>query len=139
MTEVEAKKNFKFLFERPFEPIFATKESTEGKVAFEVPKDFYTDRYKTVANSVSTRVGVEKSIRVHEVQHPDLKFTERIPIQGGFSLFNPLHQDIAGQLVQLLLDQPDADTFFTVSTYIRDRINPYLFQVRFSILLFSIH
>lgn len=124
--------NIRYLFARPFEPVFVPKETSRGTVAIDVPKDFYTSRYAPVANSLSDRVGVDvaKTVQAHEVQHPDLKFTERIPIKGAFSLFNPVHQEIAGELMKLLLDQPDAETFFNVSAYIRDRVNPYLFQVR---------
>lgn len=132
MAQVDAKRNIKLLFARPFEPVFVKKEFDEGSVSLDVPQDFYTDRFSIVSNSLSSRaeIGADRTVQVHEIQHPDLKFTEKIPIKGGFSLFNPVHQEIAGELVRLLLDQPDTDAFFTTAAYIRDRINPYLYQVR---------
>lgn len=126
----DAKKNLTLLFQRPIEPLFAKKDN--GKAAFELPEDYYTERYKTIGTTLSNRIGedVDRTIPLRPVGHPNLDFTRRIRIRGPFSLFNKKHQEIAGQLIKLLLDLPDAETLLSTAAYIKDRVNPYLFQVK---------
>lgn len=126
----EAKKNIPLLFQRPTEPVFTKKDN--GKVAFELPEDYYTERYKTIGISLSNRIGedVDRTIALRPVSHPNLDFTKKIKIRGPFSLFNKKHQEIAGELIKLFLDLPDADTLLSTAAYVKDRVNPYLFQVR---------
>lgn len=125
----EAKKNIPLLFQRPIEPVFTKKDN--GKVAFELPADYYTERYKPIGVSLGNRIGedVERLVPLRPVSHPNLDFTKKIRIRGPFSLFNKKHQEIAGQLIQIFLDMPDADTLLSTAAYIKDRVNPYLFQV----------
>lgn len=48
------------LFQRPNEPLFTVKDN--GKTVFELPPDFYTERYKTIGATLSTRLGEGKYI-----------------------------------------------------------------------------
>lgn len=41
----------RLLFQRPNEPLFTVKDS--GKTVFELPSNFYTERYKTIGSSLS--------------------------------------------------------------------------------------
>ncbi|XP_031639065.1 phenoloxidase 2-like [Contarinia nasturtii] len=93
-----------------------------------MPLDFYTDRYKTIGVNVRTRFddNVERYVNLRSVQHPNLDFTKPVKRRGPFSLFNQNHQKIAGQLIQILMDASERD-FVSLSAYIKDRVNPYLF------------
>lgn len=129
-----AKDDLKLLFERPREPLFTTKSN--GKVAFDVPEDYYTDRYKPIGISLSNRLGedVERIVHLRSVAtKPNLDFAKSLKVRGPFSLFNPKHQEIAGQLTTILLDAPDVDTLLSIAAYVKDRVNPYLFQVSMGI------
>lgn len=118
----------KLLFQRPNEPLFTARD--DGKTVFELPPDFYTERYKTIGITTSTRLGedAERIIRLRTVQPPNLDFTKPIPIRGSFSLFNRTHQQIAGQLIELFINLPEQDLISTAA-YVKDRVNPYLYLV----------
>lgn len=131
-----ANDNIKKLFQRPNEPLFTLKDN--GKTAFEVPADFYVDRYKTIGETISNRVGedVERNIiHLTSVPHPSLDFTKTLPIKGPFSLFKKSHLEIAGQMIKIFLDLPDPMTLLSTAAYIKDRVNPYLFLVNFSFFI----
>lgn len=116
------------LFQRPNEPLFTAKDN--GKTVFELPSDFYTERYESIGMSIGLRVGedAERTIPLRSVQHPNLDFTRPIRIRGPFSLFHRQHQVIAGQLITILLQTP-IDDLVSMAAYIKDRVNPYLFLV----------
>lgn len=118
----------RLLFQRPNEPLFTAKDN--GKTVFELPPDFYTERYKSIGTSIGIRFGedAERAIPLRSVQHPNLEFTRPIRMRGSFSLFNRQHQVIAGQLVEILLQTP-VDDLVSMAGYIKDRVNPYLFLV----------
>lgn len=116
------------LFQRPNEPLFTAKDN--GKTIFDLPPDFYTDRYKSIGTAIGIRLGedAERTIPLRSIQHPNLEFARSIQIRGTFSLFNQQHQKIAGQLTQILLQTP-VDDLVSMAAYIKDRVNPYLYLV----------
>lgn len=127
-TKSAIEDSINLLFQRPNEPLFTVKDN--GKTAFEVPSDFYTERYKTIGASLSSRIGedVERTVHLRSIQHPNLDFTKAIKLRGSFSLFNKTHQHVAGDLIKILLDVSE-DDFVSMAAYIKDRVNPYLFLV----------
>lgn len=129
MAKPTAKDDLKLLFQRPTEPLFTTKDN--GKVTFDVPQDYYTDRYKPIGITLASRLGenVERTVHLRPIQQPNLDFCKSIKMYGPFSLFNRKHQDIAGQLTGIFLDAPNVDDLLSIAAYIKDRVNPYLFQV----------
>lgn len=129
MAHSTAKNDLKLLFERPNEPLFTTKDN--GKVAFDVPQDYYSDRYKPIAIALSSRLGedIERTVHLRSISKPNLDFAKSIKLRGPFSLFNRKHQEIAGQLTAVFLDTPDVETLLSTAAYVKDRVNPYLFQV----------
>lgn len=118
----------RLLFQRPNEPLFTAKDN--GKTVFELPPDFYTQRYKSIGTSIGIRLGedAERTIPLRSIQHPNLEFARPIQKRGSFSLFNQQHQKIAGELTQILLTTP-VDDLVSMAGYIKDRVNPYLFLV----------
>lgn len=125
----EVKDGIRLLFQRPNEPLFTAKDN--GKTIFELPSNFYSERYKTIGSSLSNRIGgdVGKTIQLREIQQPNLDFTKSIKLHGSFSLFSKNHQQIAGELIKILLDLSE-DDFISTAAFIKDRVNPYLFLVR---------
>lgn len=123
--------DIKLLFQRPLEPLFAKRDN--GKVTFDVPQTYFTERYQTIATELSSRFGedVDRTVTLRPLQsQPNLEFTNSVRIRGPFSLFNKKHQEIAGQLVKLFMDAPDSQTFLSLAAFVKDRVNPYLYQVR---------
>lgn len=126
----DPKESIKLLFQRPNEPLFSAKNN--GKTAFEVPADFFPERYKTIGTSLTSRIGEDVQETIHlraDIPHPDLDFTKSIKRFGPFSLFNKKHQEIAGRLIEIFLNEPDAETLLATAAYVKDRVNPYLFVV----------
>lgn len=119
------------LFQRPNEPVFTKKDN--GRAIFEIPPEFYTERYQSIVNTLAPRhdnLNI-RTIPVRSVPFPDLHFTQSLQKHGPFSLFSKKHQGIAGQLIQVFVDIANPETLLNTAAYVRDRVNPYLFQVRF--------
>lgn len=123
------------LFQRPLEPIFTKKDS--GHTAFDVPQDYYTDRYKPIGAELQTRFGedVDRRVTLRPVVYPDIGFTKPVRRNGPFSLFNERDRKIAGQLTKIFMDQADSASFLSTAAYVKDRINPYLFQYALSVAI----
>uniref|UniRef100_A0A182Q267 Tyrosinase copper-binding domain-containing protein n=1 Tax=Anopheles farauti TaxID=69004 RepID=A0A182Q267_9DIPT len=135
---------FRGLLQHPYEPLFLPKNN--GQLVYDLPESFFTDRYRPIGENLVNRFGagslpppgissdvpVVNRVSIKDITQPDLKFAEAIPRYGAFSLFLPEHRRIAGQLIELFLSQPDADTLGDVAAYARDRLNGPLFQYALS-------
>lgn len=126
-------KELKLLFDRPLDPLFSKRDN--GKAVFDVPQSYFTERYQTIATELSSRFGedVERTVTLRPVTLPNLDFASVIRIRGPFSLFNKKHQEAAGQLIKIFLECTDPETFMSTAAYIKDRVNPYLFQYALSV------
>lgn len=128
------KQNLLLLFQKPTEPLFTRKD--DGKTAIEVPEAFYTDRYRGLGDELSTRFGEDATNKVvlqPLTSFPDLSFASSLSKDGGFSLFNQTHKDMAGKLIQIFIDQTDPQKLMSVAAYTKDRVNAYLFQYSLSV------
>lgn len=131
----DEKSNLLLLFQKPLEPVFTLKDN--GKTAFDLPQEYYTDRYKPIGAELSSRFGddVEKRVTLVTVAPPDLTFANSLKRTAGFSLFNQKHKEIAARLTKIFLDTPDASTLLSTAAYVKDRVNIYLFQYSLSVAL----
>lgn len=50
-------KSVLLLFQRPFEPVFTPRDN--GKAVFDLPDNYYTERYKNIGQEISTRFGAD--------------------------------------------------------------------------------
>lgn len=135
MGTVDKKTALSLLFDRPKEPIF--KEKGDQKVIFDVPQSFISERFQGVSVEVQNRFGDDSSPRVNIQQSgraPDIsQFTNGLPRDAPFSLWVPRHSQIAGKLVDLFMAQRSIDDLTSVAAYVRDRINPQLFNYALSV------
>lgn len=128
------KNNLLLLFQKPREPLFTARDN--GKTAFDVPANFFTDRYRPIGMNIPARFGetVTNKVALKPLATlPNLDFLSSLSRTGGFSLFNPTHKQFSGQLIKILMDQPDASTLLSAAAYIKDRVNVYLFQYALSV------
>lgn len=97
------KKNLLLLFDRPNEPVFLAKNNE--KTVFEIPDNFYTDRYRAIGQELSSRVGEDggERIPVSNISIPNLSVPESLGRHEQFSLFIPRHRRIAGHLIQIFM------------------------------------
>ncbi|KAG4073757.1 hypothetical protein HA402_000981 [Bradysia odoriphaga] len=128
--------NLLLLFQKPNEPVFAQKD--DGKTIIELPEEYYTDRYRPLGDELSTRFGEDVTNKVvlkAVAKLPDLSFALALSKEAGFSLFNQAHKEMASKLMQIFMDQPDAETLMSVAAYCKDRVNAYLFQYALSVAM----
>lgn len=102
LIDMADKKNLLLLYERPQEPVFMAKGNNS---VFDVPDNFYNDRYKPIGMELSTRFGGEASskITVKQISQPDLSIPMSLDRHEQFSLFLPKHRKIAGRLIDIFM------------------------------------
>lgn len=129
---INDKKVIDLLFQRPLEPSFTSRDN--GRTLIDLPESFITDRYKGESIEFQSRFGdqVDTRIPLKDIKKPDLSFIT-LDKKKHFSLFNESHKTQAGKLMKLFLDAPDLGTFGSLATYVKDRINPVLFQYAFTV------
>lgn len=128
------KNNLLLLFQNPREPLFTPRDG--GRTSFDVPENFFTDRYRPLGSTLSTRFGenVTNKVTLSPLTTiPNLDFASNLSRTGGFSLFNQTHKGMAGELIQLFMSQPDAASLLSVAAYVKDRVNLYMFQYALSV------
>lgn len=133
---VDSKAALSLLFDRPKEPIFKEK-GAEG-VIFDVPKSFIAERFQNVDFDIQSRFGDDTSQHINIQQKgraPDVtQFTKGLARDDPFSLWIPSHSKIAGNLIRLFMSQKTVDDLLSTAAYVRDRINPQLFNYALSVV-----
>ncbi|XP_058838329.1 phenoloxidase 8-like [Topomyia yanbarensis] len=126
---------FRGLLQRPYEPTFVPKSG--GQVYYDLPDNFLTDRYRPLGQALQSRYGtnVQTRIPLPNIAAPDINFAQPIPRRGEFSMFNQMHAQAAGQLIELFMNQTDPDNMCAVAAYCRDRMNGTMFQYALSVAL----
>lgn len=131
------KRKLSLLFDRPTEPVFMQKG--EEKAVYQVPDNFLTDRYRSMASALSNRFSLDagESIPVKNISipHQQLSLPMELGRQEVFSLFIPKHRTMAARLIDMFLQMRDTDDLQSIAVYCRDRINPYLFNYSLSVAL----
>lgn len=128
------KTNLLLLFQKPLEPIFTAKD--DGMTSFHIPQEYLTERYRPIGMELASRIQTDNTVDLKPLTtYPDLAFTSALSLNSGFSLFNQAHKEMAGKLMQIFLDQPDASTLLSVAAYIKDRVNVYMFQYALTVAL----
>lgn len=123
------KSDLLLLFDRPTELSFM-KKGEDFDTTFELPNNFLTERYQSMAPQLSSRFGEDsrRKIRVKKVTPPNLKDVMALGRKQQFSLWLPRHQKMAGRLIDIFMGLRSTDDLLAVAVYARDRVNPYLFQ-----------
>ncbi|KAM7343703.1 phenoloxidase 2-like [Cochliomyia hominivorax] len=129
------KQNLLLLFERPNEPVFMEKGKTV--TVFDIPDNFLVDRYRPISNEVQSRFTqkAEKRIPVRNISLPDLRIPMSLDREEQFSLFIPRHRRIAGRLIDIFIGMRTVDDLQSVAVYVRDRVNPFLYNYSLSVAL----
>lgn len=127
----ETSAGLSLLFRRANEPVFATRH---GSVGFSVPKNFLSSRFQDLQEAPSLGTySIQNKIELLEITPPNLDFALAIPREGGFSLFNEKHKEIAGRLITLFMTYENPDELMSNAAFAKDRLNPYLFQYALSV------
>lgn len=128
---MEDKVDLFLLFDRPNEPVFLKRGDD---VAFSLPSEYFTERYKPVGRTLHKRLeNISEYIRVKNVTPPDLKEIMTLPRKEEFSLGLPRHCRLAGRMIDIFMKAKNVDDLQSIAVYARDRVNPYLFQYAFQV------
>ncbi|XP_058055483.1 phenoloxidase 2 [Anopheles bellator] len=127
------KKHLLLLLDRPREPVFMGK----GRVVFDVPDNYLTDRYRPIGSEIQNRFGenAEERVTVRSIALPDLRIPMSLGRQEQFSLFIPRHRKIAARLIDIFMGMRNVEDLQSCAVFARDRINPYLFNYALSVAL----
>ncbi|XP_055916809.1 phenoloxidase 1-like [Eupeodes corollae] len=109
-----------------------------GPIALDVPKSFFPPRLAGKADKIFDQYEGNpwlKRISVLDIQEPNLDFAARHGRKAPFTLFNPNDRNVSSQLISLLMAQKDPKSLISMAAYIRDRVNPFLFQYAYSVAL----
>lgn len=118
--------NLVYFFDRPAQPIFRPRGGDSNTI-FDVPANYFTDRYKPIANQLQTRGPNTSVIPVREINVPDISLAASLDKRALFSVFNPFHRDAATNLINVLMGMGSLEDFQSALVYIQPRVNPYLF------------
>ncbi|XP_055838626.1 phenoloxidase 2-like [Episyrphus balteatus] len=122
------------LSQRPQDFVFIPR----GPVALDVPKSFFPPRLADKADKIIDKYEGNpwlKRISVLDIEEPNLDFAARNGRRDPFTLFNPNDRNVSSQLISLLMAQKDPKSLISMAAYIRDRVNPFLFQYAYSVAL----
>ncbi|XP_067015254.2 phenoloxidase 1 [Anabrus simplex] len=129
--------NLLLLFDRPNEPIF-TPKGNEKKI-IQVPEEYLRGRYKELnsADAVEYRFasGSSERIPVKPIPNPGLALPESLKKDAKFSLFIPLHEQMATQVIDFLLGMKNMEDFWAAAVYFRANLNPQLFNYALSVAM----
>lgn len=129
------KNNLLLFFDRPTEPCFMQKG--DGKSVFQLPSDYYPDKYKGVSDRLTDRFGTSagRMIPLRNIALPDLSLPKQLPYNGQFSLFVPKHREMSRKLVDVFMNMRDVDDLQSICAYCQLHINPYMFNYCLSVAI----
>ncbi|XP_068623413.1 phenoloxidase subunit 1-like [Battus philenor] len=131
----DIKKNLLLFFDHPTEPCFMQKG--DEKAVFDIPDNFYPEKYKNVTNTLSNRFGADagQTIPVRNIALPSLQLPMQLPYHHQFSLFIPKHRQMAGRLIDIFMYMRNLEDLQSMCSYAQLRINPYMFNYCLSVAL----
>lgn len=135
-----SKKILDLVFFRPCEPAFVSKGNTDIQKRFDLPDNFITDNYKEVVSQIVENENTESKthptkISVTYFKIPDIQFSKDIGRRDQFSIYIPLHREIACRLTELFVNCETFCDLESLAVYCRDYVNPVLFNYAISIAL----
>ncbi|XP_061382609.1 phenoloxidase subunit 2-like [Danaus plexippus] len=131
-------RSLNLLFDRPNEPLIYPKGETE--TVFQVSEQFLDKDYQNNGIEINNRFG-EKATDLIPLKNlnklPEFPKASKLPKDSEFSLFLPSHQEMAKEVMEVLLAVPENQLQDLLSTcaYSRMHLNPQLFNYCFSVAL----
>lgn len=136
------------IFYRMREPSFVPKGNGDVQQSFNVPDDYFDDRFKELKAILAKNKKQKettkditpsaKQIGLKASPPPNLKYVlDILKRTDSFSLFIPMHRKIAVRLVDFFRKIKSLDSLLAIAVYVRDRINPFLFSFTFATALLT--
>lgn len=124
------------MFDRPLEPLLMPK-GTYANWIFELPDVFLKTRQRLLSAKIKKRFARKgvKPIEVKNTAIPDITIPLQLSRLDNFSLLLSEHRDIAGALIGIFMERRNRQDLISTAAYVRDRVNPYLFNYALSVAL----
>ncbi|XP_075984265.1 phenoloxidase 1-like [Anticarsia gemmatalis] len=126
------------LFDRPNEPLITPKG--DKKAIFQLTPELVPPEYANNGIELNNRFGDDASekIPLKELSsYPQFTVAKELPTDADFSLFLPKHQDMATEVIDVLMNVPEnqLQDFLSTCVFARANLNPQLFNYCFSVAL----
>nr|Q6UEH6.1 RecName: Full=Phenoloxidase subunit 2; AltName: Full=Prophenoloxidase subunit 2; Flags: Precursor [Galleria mellonella]AAQ75026.1 prophenoloxidase subunit 2 [Galleria mellonella] len=131
-------KSLQLLFDRPNEPLITPKG--ENGAIFQLTQDLLPVDYEDNGIALNNRFGEEadEKIPLKPLSNPpQFPIASQLPTDADFSLFLPRHQEMATEVIDVLMNIPEnqLDDLLSSCVYARGRLNPQLFNYCYSVVL----
>lgn len=135
---VDAIKFLPYLFDRPSESVITPKG--DDQVLFQLTSAHVPPDYENNGVEINNRFGSESSMVVplkELANYPKFTIASQLPKDADFSYFLSRHQNMASEVIGVLMSVPENETqdFLSTCVYARSRLNPELFNYCFSVAL----
>nr|WJJ70400.1 venom protein U-MPTX.15-34 [Megalopyge opercularis] len=126
------------LFQRPNEPIVSLKGQDDS--VFQLTPQFLPKGYETNGIDLNNRVGEDAAFKIplkNLAQVPQFPKASQLPHDVDFSILIPRHQEMATEVIQVLMSVPEnqMQDFLSTCVFTRANLNPQLFNYCYSIAL----
>ncbi|KAI5635514.1 hemocyanin, ig-like domain-containing protein [Phthorimaea operculella] len=131
-------KSLQLLFDRPGESLITPKG--DNKAIFQLSEQFLPEDYENNGLELNNRFGDEASEQIplqSLSQVPQFNLAKQLPQDADFSLFLPRHQEMAREVIDVLMNVPENELqqFLSTCAYTRVKLNPQLFNYAYSVAL----
>ncbi|KAL4711933.1 hypothetical protein ACJJTC_006102 [Scirpophaga incertulas] len=132
------KKGFTLLFDRPNETLITPKG--ENNTLFQLTEQLLPKDYENNGIELNNRYGDESSeviVLSNLNTVPQFPIASQLPTDADFSLFLPKHQQMAEEVINVLMSVPESELQQLLSTcvFARTNLNPQLFNYCYSVAL----
>ncbi|KAL0818191.1 hypothetical protein ABMA28_008700 [Loxostege sticticalis] len=134
----EVAKSFELLFDRPNEPLITPKG--DNNAIFQLTEQHLPQGYESNGIELNDRFGDDAGERIplqNLSKVPQFRVANQLPTDADFSLFLPKHQEMATEVIDVLMSVPDNQLQELLSTcvFCRTNLNPQLFNYCYSVAL----
>ncbi|KAL0867622.1 hypothetical protein ABMA27_008380 [Loxostege sticticalis] len=134
----EVAKSFELLFDRPNEPLITPKG--DNNAIFQLTEQHLPQGYESNGIELNDRFGDDAGERIplqNLSKVPKFRVANQLPTDADFSLFLPKHQEMATEVIDVLMSVPDNQLQELLSTcvFCRTNLNPQLFNYCYSVAL----
>ncbi|XP_047538254.1 phenoloxidase subunit 2-like [Vanessa atalanta] len=130
--------SFALLFDRLGEPMITPKG--EQNALFRLTEQHLGDNYQANGIELNNRFGdsaSEEILLANMKNVPEFRKAKKLPHDADFSLFLPAHQEMADEVLDVLMGIPENELqqFLSTCVFTRVNLNPQLFNYCYSVAL----
>lgn len=127
---------------RPSEPAFLSKGNPDDPISFDVPREFYLERYQKLLDASPDKSDDNKKkitkIALKKFDKPNVAFIlSFLKRKDMFSVYFPFHRQLAARLIDMFQKCKSLDQLLLYAVYCRDQVNPVLFNYALTIAVLN--